>query len=77
MTSFENSNSFLLGMAILAKYRNDDFSINVVERSAIAVEGLKLISDLDLEDLALFGWDASNSKDKAFATYYNLEYVDY
>ena len=77
MTSFEKSNHFILGLALLARYRGEGFSINVVENSAVSVEGLNLISKQDLDDLNLLGWDAGNADDKGFATYYKLDYVDY
>lgn len=77
MTSFEKSNYFVLGIALLSKYRTEKFSVSVVEATSIAVEGLKLISQQDLDDLELLGWVVSNVRDEGFATYHKLDYVDY
>jgi hypothetical protein len=77
MTSNEHSTNFVLGIGILSKYKNDEFSISVIETSAIAVSGLNQISAQDIEELKLLGWGAGrNNEGGSWAEYYKLEYVD-
>lgn len=77
MTSYEKSNHFILGIALLSKYRTDKFSVSVAEATSISVEGLKLLSQQDIDDLTLFGWNAFNVKGEGMATYHKLDYTDY
>lgn len=78
MTSNEDSKNFILGIGIISKYRTDELTINVIESSAISINGLYKISDQDIEDLKLFGWNAGKDKDGGcWAEYFKLEYVDY
>lgn len=84
MTSNENSRDFLYGLAILAKYRTDNFSINIIESSTVTISGLKRISkslsEQDYSDLTFLGWDIWNhpdiNEDVATAEYRELDYVD-
>jgi len=77
MTSYENSNGFLLGLVLLAKYRLDDFTVNVIETSTISINGLRSVSKEDMEDLKLFGWNVGKDKDGgSWAEFFKLEYVD-
>jgi hypothetical protein len=76
-TSNQDSRNFVLGIGIISKYRNDEFSISVIEVSSISICGLSRISDQDIEDLKLFGWNAGKDKDGGgWAEYFKLEYVD-
>jgi len=78
MTSNLDSRNFIMGIGIISKYRNDEFTIDVVENSAISISGLNKISEQDIEDLKLFGWNAGKNKDGGgWAEYFKLEYVDY
>lgn len=77
MTSNEDSRNFVLGFGVIAKYRNDDFSISVIEVSSISISGLNRMSDQDIEDLKMFGWNAGrNNEGGSWAEYFKLEYVD-
>jgi len=77
MTSNKNSNGFLLGLVLLAKYRTDELTINVIEVSSISINGLKLVSKEDMEDLKLLEWNVGKDKDGgSWAEFFKLEYVD-
>lgn len=78
MTSLEHSTNFLYGLAMLSKHKNEKYSINVIEVTGIAVEGLNIISDKEKEDLELFGWHLYPNEDNSgtIALYYKLDYVD-
>jgi hypothetical protein len=77
MTSNEASRNFVLGIGIISKYRTDEFRICVIESSAISVSGLKKMSEQDVEDLKLFGWNAGRDNEGgSWAEYFKLEYVD-
>lgn len=77
MTSTEQTNNFIFGLAILNKYKTDEFSISVVITSGIVVQGMDKISKEDLEDIRLFGWEAGNNDGNGWAQFFKLEYMDF
>lgn len=77
MTSVERSNNFVLGLNLLSKYKTEKFSVSVAEQTSIAVEGLKLLPQQDLDELELLGWIAFNVKGEGGAYYHKLDYTDY
>lgn len=76
--SFDKSDNFVKGLNIISKYRTESFSIVVIEIAAIAVRGLKPMSQEDLTDLKALRWQAGNGSynDNSYADYYELNYVD-
>jgi hypothetical protein len=77
MTPTKHSDNFMFGLLVLDKYRNDKFSINIVEVSTVVVEGLNRISKEDIEALTVFGWEAGkNNEGDGWAQFSKLEYVD-
>lgn len=75
MTNFEYSTNFCKGLVIIAAHTTYEFSLGVMEESAIYVNGLCSFSKEDIAQLEALGWEAGN-KDGGWAQYFKLEYVD-
>lgn len=77
MTSKDNSSKFLDGLMIVKAHANDRFSINVCESSAICISGLSTFTDDEIDNLKNLHWNAANENNLGYASFYELEYVDY
>lgn len=71
------SKNFLEGSFILNKYKNDEFTICVVEISTISISNLNKIEKEDMQKLNSLGWNVGKNNDGgSFAEYSKLIYVD-